>query len=132
MFRGAALVLCLLGAACAGEPNVDITLEVRDGWVREPGTECAGSRPFLFVHRDAEFRVEDPDGRVVASGLLPPGEAVEALNEELGVPRVPTFCRFVFGVEVPEPGDYRLVLEQGSPLEFTLQGEARDVTLVIS
>ncbi|MDQ4005468.1 MAG: hypothetical protein M3135_04085 [Actinomycetota bacterium] len=133
MFRGATLALWFLCAACStGSTAVDITLEVRDGWIREPGVECAGSRPFLYVHRNAPFRVEDGSGEVLTSGVLPSGTGVEALNEDLGVPKVPTFCRFRFSVEVPGPGRYRLVLEQGSPLELSVQGEVRDVTLVIS
>ncbi|MGH2685189.1 MAG: hypothetical protein ACRDJP_06975, partial [Actinomycetota bacterium] len=79
------------------------------------------------------FRVEeDPSGREVATGVLPAGRAVRAVNEELGVPRVPTFCRFRFRVdEVSGGGGYRLILEEGSPLRFSLDEGARAVTLVI-
>ena len=133
MFRRAALALCLAAAACGGSGDtVEVTLEVRDGWVREPDAECAGSIPFLYVHRGGPYRVEaDRGGRVVSSGTLPPGRAVEAVNEDLGVPRVPTFCRFRFAVEVPGPGDYRLELEEGSPLEFEVGDAPRPVILVI-
>ena len=96
-----------------------ITLEVQDGWIRSPGAECAGSIPFLFVHPTGPFRVEDRAGNVLASGELPDGIAVEAYNEDLEVPRVPTFCRFRLEAELPGPGDYRLQLEEGPPLEFS-------------
>ncbi len=133
--RRVALVLCLLAAACSTDTaeslDYAVKLEVRDGWVREPGTECAGSRPFLYVHRDAAFRVEDPGGEVVASGRLPEGRAVEALREDLGVPRVPTFCRFSFGVALPTRGGYRFVLEEGAPLEFSAAAPSTPVTLII-
>src|SRR5919108_996620 len=89
-----------------------ITLEVQDGWIRSPGAECAGSIPFLFVHPTGPFRVEDRAGNVLASGELPDGIAVEAYNEDLEVPRVPTFCRFRLEAELPGPGDYRLQLEE--------------------
>ena len=133
MCRGIALVLSL--AACTGDAGLDyrMTLEVRDAGIRTPGTECAGSRPFLFVHRDAPYRVEEAtSGEEIASGELPPGTAVEAFPEDLEVPRVPTFCRFRFTVALPRAGDYRLVLEEGEPLEFSAGRESRDVTLVLS
>ena len=119
-------MLCL-AAACTSGGGVDhpVTLEVQDGWVREPGAECAGSRPFLFVHRDGPYRVIDAGGEVVASGALPGGTAVDAYNEDLGVPRVPTFCRFRFDVRLPGRGDYRLALEEGDPLAFSVgEGES--------
>ncbi|MDQ3991249.1 MAG: hypothetical protein M3245_02910 [Actinomycetota bacterium] len=107
-------------AGCGPATTYAITLEVRDGWVREPGTECAGSRPFLYVHADAPYRVVDArSGDVVASGALPAGTAVEALREDLGVSRVPSFCRFRLTVPLPGPGQYRLVLSEGDPLRFT-------------
>ncbi len=110
-----------------------MTLEVRDAWVRAPGEECAGSRPFLYVHRDAPYRVEDAStGEEVASGELPAGTAVEAFPEDLEVPRVPTFCLFRFTVALPRAGDYRFVLEEGDPVEFSAQRESRDVTIVLS
>ena len=128
-----ALVLAVVGSGCTAGNGVDqrVTLEVRDGWIREPGSECAGSRPFLYVHEGAPFRVErGSSGEVVAEGTLPTGTAVEAVREDLGVRRVPTFCRFRFTVSLPS-GDHRLVLDEGSPLEFTTDGEPSDVTLLI-
>ena len=130
MSRGAALVLCLAAVACARGTEYPVTLEVRDGWVREPGAECAGSRPFLFAHRDAPFRVETPRGASVASGELPAGTAVEALRQEVGAPRVPTFCRFRFSLSLPGRGRYRFELEGGvHPLE--LVAGRGPVTLII-
>lgn len=134
MSRGVALVLCVIGVACSSSAGTEhrATLEVRDGWIREPGAECAGSRPFLYVHREAAFRVEESSsGEVVARGELPEGRAVEALREELGVARVPTFCRFRFTVSLPSRGDYRFVLEEGEPLEFSVGTASSDVTLVL-
>jgi len=131
-----AVAFCLVTAACTadGGPRLEYTveLEVRDGWVREPGTGCSGSRPFLHVHRDAGYRIEEQGGgEVVASGTLPEGRAVEALREDLGVPRVPTFCRFTFTLGLPERGDFRFVLEEGVPLPFSAGEPSRPVTLII-
>lgn len=118
--RACAVLLVLLATACGTSGRqYAITLEVQDGWIRSPGAECAGSIPFLFVHRTGTYRVEDRAGEVVASGELPDGIAVEAFNEDLEVPRVPTFCRFRLEAELPGPGAYRLQLEQGPPLEFS-------------
>ena len=125
--------LCLALASCSGDTGADVKvrLEVRDGWIREPGSGCAGSRPFLYVHQDGDFRVERASGGEVTSGTLPEGQAEEATDIELETERVPTFCVFSFDFSVPEPGDYRLVLEEGSPLEFAVEGEENDVTLLI-
>ena len=133
MSRAGALLLCLAASAGCGSGGAGypVTLEVQDGWIREPGAACAGSRPFLYVHRDAVYRVLDADGEAVATGGLPDGRAVEAYNEDLGVPKVPTFCRFRFSVTVPEPGDYRLALEQGDPLAFSA-GSEDPIFLVIA
>jgi hypothetical protein len=98
--------------------------------VREPGAECAGSIPFLYVHRTGPYRVESGD-EVVADGELPGGVAVEAYNEDLEVPRVPTFCRFRIEASLPEPGPYRLILEEGSPLEFDVGDEDTPILVTI-
>ena len=120
--RACAALLVLFATACGGSGRqYAITLEVQDGWIRSPGAECAGSIPFLFVHRTGTYRVEDRASEVVASGKLPDGIAVEAYNEDLEVPRVPTFCRFRLEAELPGPGVYRLVLEKGPPLEFSAE-----------
>jgi len=132
--RGLALLLCIVGTACSASADVDqkVTLEVRDGWIREPDSECAGSRPFLYVHRSSPFRVEEgASGKVVARGVLPEGKAVEAMREDLGAARVPTFCRFRFTISLPGPGDYRLVLDEGGPLGFSTRSESSDVKLII-
>jgi hypothetical protein len=129
-----ALVSCVAGIACSQDAGVEqaVTLEVRDGWIREPGAECAGSRPLLYVHRDAAFEVEEsPGGQEVSDGVLPAGLAVEAVEEDLEEKRVPTFCQFQFDVSVPGPGDYRLVLSEGAPLEFTIVDDTSEVSLIL-
>jgi hypothetical protein len=118
--RACVALLVFMATACGGSGRqYAITLEVQDGWIRSPGAQCAGSIPYLFVHRTGTFRIEDRAGEVVASGELPDGIAVEAFHEDLEVPRVPTFCRFHIAAELPGPDAYRLVLEKGSPLEFS-------------
>lgn len=128
--RACVVLLVWLAAACGGSGRqYAITLEVQDGWIRSPGAECAGSIPYLFVHRTGPFRIEDRVGEVVASGELPGGIAVEAFHEDLEVPRVPTFCRFRIAAELPGPGAYRLVLEKGSPLAFSAESGPIQVTI---
>ena len=130
----AGLALCFMAASCTAGGGVElpVTLEVQDGWIREPGSECAGSRPFLYVHAGAPFHIESSsEERVVADGSLPGGIAVEASREDLEVSRVPTFCRFRFSVPVREPGDYRFVLDEGAPLEFSIDNEQSEVGLII-
>jgi hypothetical protein len=130
------LLLCLpFVIACAGSDGAGselrLTLEVQDGWVREPGEECAGSRPYLYAHRSAPYRIEAAaGGDVVGSGSLPAGTAVEAHNDELGVKRVPTFCRFRLSVEIPDDGEYMLVLPEGRPLKFSVGGRNEEPILV--
>jgi len=129
---GALVVATLLpglvwGCASADQPQRqhDIILQVMDGNVREPGVECAGARPFLYVHAGARFDVTDAGGEVLASGPLPPGVAVEAFNDDLEVDRVPTFCVFTVSIELPDRAAYRLVLEEGDPVSFTSTGTVR-------
>ena len=65
----------------------------------------------------------------MAEGELPDGRAVMAYNEDLGAPRVPTFCRFRLSASLPEPGPYRMILETGPPLELTA-GEGRTLVVI--
>jgi hypothetical protein len=131
---GLALLMCTAGVACSGDGGHEheITLEVRDGWIRVPGSECAGSRPLLYVHRDAEFQIEArSDGRVVSEGALPAGEAVKAVDEDLESERVPTFCRFRFEVSIPGNGDYEFVMDEGTPVDFSIDSDTSDVSLTL-
>lgn len=105
-------------------------LDVRDGALRAPGEQCAGSVPFLYLHGTAPYRLEDGDGTTVATGRLPQGRAVPALREELGVPRVPTFCRMRFAVRAPERREYRLVVDERESLRFSASSD-RSVELSV-
>ena len=128
------LALGIAGVGCSQDSGIErpVTLQVRDGWIREPGTECSGSRPFLYVHKDAAFLVEEGDGEEkISEGSLPAGVAEEAVDEDLEAERVPTFCTFQFTVSVPEPGDYELIFDEGAPLEFSVTEEPSEVTLVL-
>jgi hypothetical protein len=131
---GIGLLSCLFAAGCAAfggaASELRVTLEVQDGWVREPGEDCSGSRPYLYVHRGGDYQIEEArTGEMVDSGSLPGGTAVEAYNEDLEVSRVPTFCRFRLSVPLARDGEYRLVLAEGDPLTFSVDG-SRDPILV--
>lgn len=133
---GIGLVSWLFASACAGSeaagPVLPLTLEVQDGWVREPGIECAGSRPYLYVHRGAAYRIEEArTGEAVDSGSLPGGTAVEAYREDLDLPRAPTFCRFRLSMRYLGDGDYRLVLAQGDSLAFSVDGSTDPILVTI-
>ena len=96
----------------------------QDKNVREEGIECAGARPYHYVHARAPYTIEDGDGEVVADGELPAGHAENAEPEiDWNVPRIPTFCVMEFEVELPERPRYRLRLERGAPLEFVAADE---------
>jgi hypothetical protein len=115
------------GAGCAGsaaEVEASIRLVVRDKNIRTEGVECAGARPFHYVHAGAPFTIEAEDGTVVADGTLPAGRAENAEpGVDWGVDRIPTFCVLELEVDLPERPRYRLRLERGRPLEFVVDEE---------
>ena len=122
---GCVVVISLLGGAgcvAPGAGSVDLHLHVivADGQIRREGVECAGARPFQFVHAQASFSVESQDGTVVAEGELPGGRAESAdPSIEWGVPRIPTFCVTELNLlGVPTHHRYQLRLGDGRPLEF--------------
>jgi hypothetical protein len=119
----ASLIAACGGGAADGERPLTVRLDVRDGALRAPGEQCAGSMPFLYLHATAPYRLEDGDGATVARGRLPQGRAVPALQEELGVPRVPTFCRMRFAVRAPQRREYRLVVDEREPLRFSASSD---------
>lgn len=122
----AALAALSAVAGCSDSPDVeaDIRLVVPDKNIRTEGIECAGARPYHYVHAGARFTIEAGDGNVVAEGELPAGHAENAEPEiDWNVPRIPTFCVMVFEVDLPERPGYRLRLERGAPLEFVVADE---------
>ena len=108
------LVLFLL-AGCANA-STEVKLLVRDGTVRAVGSECSGTGAYAALHRSAKFEVRGADGKPVAEGSLPAGKAVAALDEDLKVPRVPTFCELTFEVRLPAES-YDLVVN-GEPIRL--------------
>jgi hypothetical protein len=108
-----------------------LQVAVLDETLRVPGSPCAGTQPFLYVHHTAPYRIEDSaDGTTLVSGELPDGVAVRVLEEPLAVEREPTNCEFTFDVRLPERERYRLVLEQGDPFPFSLDDlETNDARL---
>jgi hypothetical protein len=132
---GVGVALAAALAACAGCSGSDdatsIRLVVPDKNIRVEGVECAGALPFQHVHAGARFTIEADDGAVVAEGTLPAGHAENADPEiDWEVDRIPTFCVLDFDVDLPERPRYRLRLERGLPLDFTVDEEP--VELVVS
>jgi hypothetical protein len=117
---------CGGGGASTG-PAPNLAVEAPDAVLRKLGEPCSGGSPFLYAHATAPWKVLDASGKAVASGELPEGRAVEAFNHDPGVPRVPTYCRFEFHVDVAGGGRYSLALPEGAPLPFSLKagGKAR-------
>jgi len=120
-----ATVVCLLALAMSGCETAGraakLQVAVRDEALRVPGSPCAGTRPFLYIHNTAPYRIVDPaDGSTLVSGDLPDGVAVRVLEEPLAVEREPTNCEFTFDVRLPERERYRLVLDEGDPFPFSL------------
>ncbi|MFB9906036.1 hypothetical protein [Allokutzneria oryzae] len=97
---------------------------VRDGTVRAVGAECSGTGAYAALHRSAKFRVRAVGGKRLAEGALPEGRAVAALDEDIGVPRVPTFCEMTFKVALPAAEYYELVVD-GAEEPIRLRREHR-------
>jgi hypothetical protein len=127
--RGLAIAMmatigCLAG--CSGDGNdLHLLVVVPDNEIRAEGVECAGARPYQYVHAGARFTLEAEDGTELAEGELPSGRAENAdPSIDWGVERIPTVCAMEVDIEgVAEHAGYRLQLEDGPPLAF----EARDV-----
>ena len=117
-----AAVLLVAGCGGGGDPTeAHIRLVVADKNIRREGIECAGALPFQYVHATAPFQVEAADGDVVFEGELPSGRSRNAEPEiDWEVERIPTVCVLDFEVEVPRPARYRLRLDRGKPLDFTV------------
>jgi hypothetical protein len=128
---GTCLLAALLGVGCAGSGDeARLRLVVPDKNIREEGVECAGARPFHYVHAGAPFTIEAEDGTIVAEGTLPAGHAENAEpGIDWGVERIPTFCVVELEVELPEHPRYRFRVVGGRPLEFVLEEEP--VVLVV-
>jgi len=100
-----------------------VRLPVRDGNIRQVGEPCSGAGGYLYIHADAPFTVTDAAGSAAATGTMPQGKARAALDEELGVPRVPTFCEFSVPVTVPAGTGYSLTFDRGDPIPLTAQDD---------
>ncbi len=114
-------VLALAGCGDSGErPDLRITLVVEDENIRVEGTECAGARPFQYVHAQARYTLTDGDGKLLKEDVLPAGHAVDSdPSIDWGVERIPTFCVFDLELDdVPQRAAYALKLAEGSPLPF--------------
>jgi hypothetical protein len=138
--RRPALAVCLAAIllaapACAGEDDGGgeaggeervIRLVIPDNNIRVEGAECAGARPFEYLHASAPYTLESADGEVLVEGELPAGQAENAEpGTDWGVEEIPTVCVMRLAFEdVPESETYVLRLPEGAPLEF----EARFLT----
>ena len=119
----AAIVLATLaGCGGGGEDTIvaHLRLVVPDNNIRVEGTECAGARPFEYVHPGARFALEAADGSVLVDREQPTGRAENAdPSIDWGVERIPTVCVMELELEdVPERPSYRLRLPEGRPLQF--------------
>jgi hypothetical protein len=137
-WRGLAIVMmAAIGwlAGCSdGGNDLHLLVVVADNEIRAEGVECAGARPYQYVHAGARFTLETEDGTELAEGELPSGRAENAdPSIDWGVERIPTVCAMEVDIEgVAEHARYRLQLEDGPPLAF----EARDsedgrITLIV-
>jgi hypothetical protein len=129
--RGLAVCLTavlLAAPACAGGEDDAaneggervIRLVIPDNNIRVEGAECAGARPFEYLHASAPYTLESADGDVLVEGELPAGHAENAEpGTDWGVEEIPTVCvmRLAFG-DVAESETYVLRLPEGEPLEF--------------
>jgi hypothetical protein len=117
--------------AAEGEKRT-VRLLVRDGNLRIEGSDCSGSGGLIFIHSDAPYRVEDGDGNELASGSLPAGTAVKALDKGFGnARRIPSNCEFAFPVTVPEAQSYQLVVDDGAPVPLKAQDNETEGPLLV-
>jgi hypothetical protein len=128
--------VALAATACGGGEGTEarIRLVVPDNNIRSEGVECSGARPFRHVHRGTPFRIEAPDGALLAEGELPSGRAENADPKiDWESDRFPTVCVMELEVDLPERPRYRLVLPETAPLEFDAALLERDepVQLVV-
>ena len=99
-----------------------IRLLVRDGSLRVDGSPCSGSGGLIHIHRSAAFRVQNDKGEELASGELPAGKAVKALDMDFGnARRIPTNCEFSVPVSVADSTSYLLVVDGREPIELAAQ-----------
>jgi hypothetical protein len=123
------VAVLLLAPACAGDDGDGseaegdervIRLVIPDNNIRAEGAECAGARPFEYLHASAPFTLETADGEVVVEGELPAGHAENAEpGTDWEAEEIPTVCVMRLTLaDVPEAESYLLRLPEGEPLEF--------------
>jgi hypothetical protein len=107
------------GGEAGGDERV-IRLVIPDNNIRVEGDECAGARPFEYLHASAPYTLESADGEVLVEGELPAGHAENAEpGTDWGVEEIPTVCVMRLAFEdVPEAETYVLRLPEGEQLEF--------------
>jgi hypothetical protein len=126
---GLAALFLLAPAACGGddvgggEGSGDervIRLVIPDNNIRVEGAECAGARPFEYLHASAPYTLESADGEVLVEGELPAGHAENAEpGTDWGTEEIPTVCVMRLTLDdVPDAESYVLRLPEGTPLEF--------------
>jgi hypothetical protein len=119
----------MLVAGCAAVSGSDRTesamvrVLVREINIREEGADCAGTGGYVYFHNRAPFRVLDEAGKTLTEGKLPPGKSVRVFEEDLGVPRIPTYCEFAVPVEVPQRDGYRLIVKDKPAIDLTVNTE---------
>ncbi|MGH2697849.1 MAG: hypothetical protein ACRDJL_01445 [Actinomycetota bacterium] len=115
-------VVLLALVSCGRSDTVDVRLlvVVADNEIRTEGVECAGARPYEYVHAGARFTLESQDGEDLAEGELPAGRAENAdPSIDWGVERIPTVCVMEVDLEnLSEHSGYQFRLEGGRPLRF--------------
>jgi hypothetical protein len=136
--RRASLVVLMVAAgllaACSDDgKDLHLLVVVPDNEIRAEGVECAGARPYQYVHAGARFTLETEDGTELAEGELPSGRAENAdPSIDWGVERIPTVCAMQVDIEgVAEHAGYRLQIEEGPPLAFEARDSEGRITLIV-
>ncbi|MDR6867986.1 hypothetical protein J2Y69_002594 [Microbacterium resistens] len=114
VLAGAAVTGIALTACAPQATAQDGLLVVRDGALRAPDADCAGSGSALFLHAGAVLTAVDDDGRTVLEATLPSGRADRSDDKDYGsASRIPTVCAFPFPAAA---------LEDGRPYTFRVDG----------
>lgn len=90
-------------------------LDIRDGVLRDAGSDCGGGGAFRPLHPTAEYEVVSPAGDVVSSGELPQGTAEKSFAPDFGELTEPTACRMEFAVRGVSSLDRFFLRVEGHP-----------------
>lgn len=126
-----ALAVALLTGCAAVGPEVTMRLDIRDGVLRDAGSECGGGGAFRPLHPTADYEIVSPAGEIVDSGELPQGAAEKSFTPDFGELTEPTACRMEFPVSGVSDLDGFFLRVEGHPDILILENKDNPPTAVV-